>query len=141
MTDYQKRMALLAECRKMDEELKGQLARMDEDESLSDDEYDSKTEALFEAYRLEHGRKWAEAFFLQFPKRRGWFAETFIPSFGECESKRLSVKQTEVVSKYCVSDGDTWTTGKTYCRAGDKLITLSVPRYSKGIGYLTVRSI
>ena len=141
MTDYQKRMALLAECKKLEQGLKAQLASMDADESLSDAEYDSKSEALFASYRLEHGRKWLQAFALQFPKRRGWFADVFIPSFGSCENIRLSVKQTAVFAKYCVSDADTWPTGKTYCRAGDKLITRTIPRYSRGVGYLSIRCI
>lgn len=141
MTDYQKRMELLSECRELETAIKAKLAELDADDTLSGDEYDRLSEEAFDEYRAEHTRKWTEAFFLQFPKRRGWFADTFIASFGECDNKQLSIKQTEIVAKYCVSDDATWKTGKTYCRAGDKMITLDIPRYSRGIGYITVHTI
>ena len=141
MTDYQKRAKLLSECRELETAIKVKLAELDADDTLSDDECDRLSEEAFNEYRAEHMRKWTEAFFLQFPKRRGWFADTFIASFGECDNRQLSIKQTEVVAKYCVSDEASWKTGKTYCRAGDKMVTLDIPRYSRGVGYLTVHAI
>lgn len=141
MTDYQKRMLLLDECRKMEAAFRTKLAELDSDETLSNEEYNRRSDELYNEFCAAHSRKWKEAFFLQFPARKGWFADTFIASFGECDNRRLSAKQTEVVAKYCVSDDATFKTGKTYCRAGDKMVTLLIPRYSRGIGYLTVRTI
>lgn len=141
MTDYQKRMKLLSECRELENAIKAKLAELDADDALSDDECDRLSEEAFNKYHAEYTRKWTEAFSLQFPKRRGWFADTFIASFGECDNRQLSARQTEIVAKYCVSDDATWQTGKTYCRAGDKMVTLDIPRYSRDIGYLTVHTI
>lgn len=138
MTDQQKRRALLEECKKLETAWKTKDAALSNDDSLSDDEYEKlRTEAYTEYCSVERPL-WLEAFYLQFPKRRGWFAETFVPSFGTCENRRLSAKQTEVCKRYCVGDDETWQNGTTYCRAGGYKVKLTIPRYSNGIGYITI---
>ena len=141
MTDYQKRMLLLDECRKIHSAYLARLDYLGNDDTLSDEEYDRLSSEAYNEHRAAYDQKWMEAFSLQFPRRKGWFADTFIASFGECDQKQLSIKQTQVVAKYCVANDATWRTGETYCRAGDKMVTLLIPRYSRGIGYLTVRTI
>ncbi len=137
MTDQQKRQALLDECKRMEALHTALVAEADE--TLTDDDFDTWYEQEYARFSDAHAKKWNEAFFLQFPRRRGWFADVFIASFGDCENLRLTQKQTEVVKRYCVADGATWSTGKTYCRAGGKTVTLCIPRYSRGIGYITIK--
>ena len=139
MTDQQKRRALLDECKCMEALHTARVAELFADETLTDDAFDELYEQEETKFSKVHLQKLDEAFFLQFPRRRGWFADVFIASFGVCENLRLSQKQTEVARRYCVADDATWTTGKTYCRAGEKTVTLCIPRYSRGIGYLTVK--
>ena len=140
MTDIERRRRLLAECERMSQDYCARLEALANDESLEDEEYDRLEKELHDAHQATYLRIWQEAFFLQFPERRGWFADTFIASFGGCcESQRLSLKQTEIVRRYTCPDENTWQTGKTFCRAGGKMVTLCVPQYSKGVGYLTIR--
>jgi hypothetical protein len=141
MTNSQKRAALLAENKQLLAEMYCKLDSIADNATLSDAECEKLSREVWEDYLAKRDRKWKTAFFLQFPKRRGWFSDTFIPSFGECAGRRLSRKQTDVVARYCVPDDDTWRTGNSYCRAGDKAVTLCIPRYSRGIGYLTVATI
>lgn len=140
MTSHEKRHALLAECERMSQDYCARLEALANDENLEDEEYDRLEKELHDAHQAAYLRIWEEAFFLQFPERRGWFADTFIASFGGCcENQRLSLKQTEIVRRYTCPDDNTWQSGKTFCRAGGKMVTLCVPRYSKGVGYLTIR--
>ena len=140
MTNHEKRRALLAECERMSQDYRERLEALANDESLEDEEYDRREKELYDAHQAAYLRIWEEAFFLQFPERRGWFADTFLVSFGGCcESQRLSVKQTEIVRRYTCPDDNTWQSGKTFCRAGGKMVTLCIPRYSNGVGYLTIR--
>lgn len=138
MTDASKRFALLNECKALEKAWQNKMEEISANDDLDDEEYNTLMDKAYAEYREAVGKKEVEAFALQFPKRRGWFAETFVESFGICESRKLSIKQTEVFQRYCVDDEHTWQTGKTYCRAGNKLVTLSIPRYSRGIGYLTI---
>ena len=140
MTDIERRRRLLAECERMSQDYCARLEALANDENLEDEEYDRREKELHDAHQAAYLRVWREAFFLQFPNRRGWFADTFLASFGgACEGRRLSAKQTEVVRRYTCPDNNTWQTGETYCRAGGKMVTLCVPRYSNGVGYLTIR--
>lgn len=140
MTNHEKRRSLLAECERMSQDYRARLEALADDENIKDEEYNRLEKELHDAHQAAYLRVWREAFFLQFPNRRGWFADTFIASFGgACEGRRLSVKQTEVVRRYTCPDNNTWQTGETYCRAGGKMVTLCVPRYSNGVGYLTIR--
>ena len=138
MTDLQKRRALLDECEKMKKAWEAKDAALANDDSLNDAEYEAQREAAYAEYIAAERPIWYEAFYLQFPNRRGWFADVFVPSFGRCENKRLSVKQTEVFRRYCVANEDTWQTGDTFCRAGEYKIRLCIPRYSHGIGFVTI---
>lgn len=138
MTDLQKRRALLDECAKLKKAWEAKEAALADDDSLSDAEYKAQSEAAYAEYLAVERPIWYEAFYLQFPKRRGWFAETFVPSFGICENRRLSAKQTEVCKRYCVGDDETWRSGTTYCRAGEYKVKFTIPRYSNGIGYITI---
>ncbi len=139
MTDRQKRQALLDECKRMEALHTARVAELYSDDTLSDEVFAELYEQEETKFSKAHLQKLDEAFFLQFPRRRGWFADVFIASFGVCESLRLSQKQTEVALRYCVADDATWTTGKYYCRAGSKTVTLCIPRYSRGIGYITIK--
>lgn len=140
MTNIEKRRSLLAECERMSQDYRARLEALANDENLEDEEYDRLEKELHDAHQAAYLRIWEEAFFLQFPERRGWFVDTFIASFGGCcENQRLSLKQTEVARRYTCPDDNTWQSEKTFCRAGGKMVTLCVPRYSKGVGYLTIR--
>ena len=141
MTNEQKRRALLAEVEELKKAFNAPMDTLANDEALSDEDCDAETAKAIAEYDAAMWPKWWKAFALQFPKRGGWFGETFAPSFGVCESKRLSAKQTDVFRRYCIGDSDTWTTGKYYARIENRLIILSIPKYSNGIGYLTVKSI
>lgn len=141
MTDRQKRSELFAKCKQLEAEWKQQRTVIFDNESLTDDEFNAAIDEGRQAYEDKFWPIWWNAFALQFPKRRGWFAETFAPSFGICESKRISVKQTEVFDRYCVSDENTWRSGQTYCRFADKLVILSKPRYARGYGYITIKQL
>lgn len=76
MTDLQKRCALLAECEKLKKEWGAKDAALANDDSLDDAEYEVAAAAYTE-YLAAERPLWHEAFYLQFPKRRGWFAEVF----------------------------------------------------------------
>ena len=138
MTDSQKRAALLDEAKKLEDTWRIQIDALDDDDVLTDAEYARLSDAAYAAYAAKAADLRLEAFWLQFPRRRGWFADTFILSLGVCADRRLSVKQTEVCKRYCVGDADTWRTSTTYCRAGDYKIKLVIPQYSNGIGYITI---
>ena len=141
MKDCEKRIELLNQKKALEEVWKQKDAALADDDSISDEEYERKSNELYEQYRKESDLIYWKAFALQFPKRRGWFAETFAPSFGLCESKRISAKQTDVFKKYCVCDEDTWTTGKYHCRYDDKIVILSLPKYANGFGYVTIKQL
>ena len=141
MTNEQKRRALLAEVEELNKAFAARLDAIANDDALTDDEYNAEFDKARAEHDAEMWPKWWKAFALQFPKRGGWFGETFAPSFGVCESKRLTAKQTDVFMRYCVSDADTWQTCKHYARIENRLIILSVPKYSNGIGYLTIKDI
>lgn len=141
MSDYDLRRKLLDECKMLEIEHKKKINELCDNEELDDDEYYRALSIEQNEYESKYWPVWWKAFALQFPRRTGWFANTFVESFGICESKRLSIKQTDVFSRYCVQDDSTWTTGKTYCRAGDKLVTLSCPKYANGYGFVTIRKI
>lgn len=80
-----------------------------------------------------------EWFYLQFPARRGWFSDVFIASFGTCENRKLSAKQTDVVRQYVCASADSWSTQEYYCRTGSGAkVKLTLPKYGNGIGFLTV---
>lgn len=111
---------------------------IDIDTSISDEEADAQHVIAWKEYWAQVKPLHEAIRYMDFPLRTGWFAETFVPSFGECIGRRLTVKQTQVFQKYCVSDNDSWNSGKTYCRAGKYYIELNVPRFSRGVGYLTV---
>ena len=138
MTDVQKRHDLLAECERLKKAWEAKDAALADDESLDDAEYEAQREAAYAEYIASERPLWYEAFYLQFPNRRGWFAETFVPSFGRCDNRRLSAKQTEVFRRHCVDNEDTWKTGESFCRAGGYKICLTIPRYSREIGFLTI---
>lgn len=141
MTDYEKRRELLRQKKILEEEFKQKYASLADDDNIGDEEYESESNELYEHYRKEIDLIHWKAFSLLFPKRTGWFSETFAPSFGICENKRISAKQTDIFKRYCVGDDDTWTTGKYYCRYDDKIIILLVPNYSKGIGFVTIKQL
>lgn len=138
MTDSQKRAALLDEAKKLEDTWRVQIDALDDDDALTDAERARLSDAAYAAYAAKATDLRLEAFWLQFPRRRGWFSDTFILSLGVCADRRLSVKQTEVCKRYCVGDADTWRTSTTYCRAGDYKIKLVIPQYSNGIGYITI---
>lgn len=141
MTNEQKRRALLAEVEDLKKEFAARLDEIANDYTLTDDEYNEAVDKARAEHDAEMWPKWWKAFALQFPKRGGWFGETFAPSFGVCESKKLSKKQTDVFVRYCSGDSDTWKTGKYYARIDNRLIILSLPKYASGIGYLTIKDI
>ena len=140
-TDRTRRAALLAECRNLENAYRAELDRLYADESLSDDEYEAASIIAKQNHDAAYWPVYWNAFALQFPKRQKWFADVFAPSFGICESKQLSPKQTAVFESYCIPNEDTWQTGKTYCRFADKLVILSIPRYSNGVGFLTIKQL
>lgn len=141
MTNNEMRRKLLNECHRIRADWKSRIDALYADDCLDDDELEDKRSAIQAWYDAEYNPRFWRAFALQFPCRTGWFANTFVASFGTCENKRLSVKQTEVFSRYCVQDDSTWKTGKTYCRVGDKLVTLCRPKYARGYGYVTIREL
>lgn len=138
MTDKQKRAALINECDKLKSAWMARESELADDDSLSEEEYKFMSATAEEEYHKKADQLNREAFYLQFPSRRGWFAETFVPSFGACENRMLSAKQTEVFRRYCVDDAETWRTGEMYCRAGGYMVKLMIPRYAHGIGYVTI---
>lgn len=115
MSDYDLRRKLLAECKMLEIEHKKKIDELCDNEELDDEEFERALSKEQNEYESKYDPLWLKAFALQYPRRTGWFADTFVSSFGTCENKRLSVKQTEVFSRYCAQDDATWTTGKTYC--------------------------
>lgn len=138
MTDDQKRRMCLSDLANLKKSFQLQLDKLG-NMNISEKEYDDALAKISAEYDSVMWPKYWESFALQFPKRRGWFAETFAPSFGVCELKQLTVKQTNVFKKYCVADDETWRSGKCYARFGNRLAILEIPKYSKGIGYLTIK--
>lgn len=138
MTDEQKRMALLADLANLKKYFQRKLDDL-ADMNISEKEYDETLAKISAEYDSVMWPKYWESFALQFTKRQGWFANTFAVSFGICENKPLSLKQTEVFKRYCEPDSETWRSGKTYARFGNRLAILEIPKYSKGIGYLTIK--
>ena len=141
MTDKEKSAALFEQHRQMTKAWEAQMDVLAKEESITDEEYEQKLMELYKQHKEKADAVWLKAFALRFPKRKGWFAEVFAPSFGICENKKLSPKQTQVFVDYCISDADTWRNGNTYCRFGDKLVTLTRPRYANGCGYVTIRQL
>lgn len=130
MTNEEKRRKLLGE-------LQAHKNRIDAIYAIEDE---AKYRKELEQERAHYERVYMEWFYLQFPARREWFSDTFIASFGICENRRLSAKQTEVVRRYVVASADSWTTQEYYCRTADNLkVKLFLPKYGNGIGYLTVK--
>ena len=140
MTEEQKRRTLLAELANLKKSFQMKLNEL-EDMDISEKEYDETIAKITAEYDSAMWPKYWEAFALQFPNHRGWFADTFATSFGICENKMLSVKQTEVFKRYCEPDSETWRSGKTYARFGSRLAILEIPKFSKGIGYLTIKEL
>ena len=138
MTDKAKSAALFEQHRQTTKAWEAQMDALAKEESITDEEYEQKLMELYKQHKEKADAVWLKAFALQFPKRKGWFADVFAPSFGICENKKLSPKQTQVFVDYCISDADTWRNGNTYCRFGDKLVTLTRPRYANGCGYVTI---
>lgn len=138
MTNIGERLKLLSQYEALKAEREKRLDAILEDDTLSDEEYDSIANSIFSDYgaKMEAIRIKANA--LAYPIRRGWFADVFAQSFGLCENKELSRKQTEVFKKYCVSNDNTWRSGETFCRFDDKFVKLTIPRFSNGIGYVTI---
>nr|DAV78455.1 MAG TPA: hypothetical protein [Caudoviricetes sp.] len=141
MTDKAKSAALFEQHRQMTKAWEAQMDALAKEESITDEEYEQKLMELYNQHKEKADAVWLKAFALRFPKRKGWFADVFAPSFGICENKKLSPKQTQVFIDYCISDADTWRNGNTYCRFGDKLVTLTRPRYANGCGYVTIRQL
>ena len=138
MTDEQRRRTLLAELANLKKSFQMKLDEL-ADMNISEKEYDDTLAKISAEYDSVMWPKYWEAFALQFPNHRGWFGETFAVSFGVCENKKLTVKQTEVFKRYSDSDSETWRSGKRYARFGNRLAVLEIPKYSKGIGYLTIK--
>ena len=141
MTNCEKRKNLLMQYEALKAEREKKLYAISEDDTLSDEEYDAMENAIFAEYEAKMNPIWLRANALEYPLRRGWFADVFAPSFGLCENKKLSPKQTDVFRKYCVSNEDTWRSGETFCRFDDKFVKLAIPKFSKGIGYVTIRQL
>ena len=141
MTDKAKSAALFEQHRQMTKAWEAQMDALAKEESITDEEYEQKLMELYKQHKEKADAVWQKAFALRFPKRKGWFAEGFAPSFGICENKKLSPKQTQVFVDYCISYADTWRNDNTYCRFGDKLVTLTCPRYANGCGYVTIRQL
>ena len=141
MTDCEKRAKLLMQYEALKAEREKKLDAIADDDTISDEEYDSMVASVFAEYDAKMDPIWLNANALAYPLRRGWFADVFAPSFGLCENKQLSRKQTEVFRMYCVSDENTWRSGETFCRFADKFVKLAIPKYSKGIGYVTIRQL
>ena len=141
MTNCEKRKNLLTQYEALKAEREKKLDAISEDDTLSDEEYDSMVNSLFAEYKAKMDPIWLKSTALAYPLRRGWFADVFAPSFGLCENKKLSPKQTDVFRKYCVSNEDTWRSGETFCRFDDKFVKLAIPKFSKGIGYVTIRQL
>lgn len=141
MINFEKRTMLLRQYEALKAEREKKLDAISEDDTLSDEEYDSMVNSIFAEYEAKMNPIWLKANALAYPLRRGWFADVFAPSFGLCEDKKLSFKQTEVFKKYCVSNESTWRSGETFCRFADKFVKLSIPKFSKGIGYVTIKQL
>lgn len=141
MTNREKRTMLLMQYEALKAERGKKLDAIADDDTISDEEYDSMVASVIAEYDAKMDPIWLNANALAYPLRRGWFADIFAPSFGLCESKKLSRKQTDVFRKYCVSDDNTWRSGQTFCRFADRFVKLSIPKYSNGIGYVTIRQL
>ena len=141
MTDCEKRAKLLMQYEALKAEREKKLDAISEDDTLSDEEYDAMENAIFAEYKAKMDTIWLQANALAYPLRRGWFADVFAPSFGLCEDKKLTPKQTDVFRQYCVPNDDTWRSGETFCRFYDKFVKLAIPKFSKGIGYVTIRQL
>lgn len=138
MTDEQKRRTLLSELANLEKSFQTKLDELS-DMDISEKEYDESLAKISTEYDSVMWPKYWQAFSLQFKRRRGWFAETFAPSFGVCENKPLTLKQTEVFRLYCEPDSETWRSGKLYARFGSRFVILAIPKYSNGKGYLTIK--
>lgn len=137
MTNDEKRKELYRQLEEIREAHKREIDRICEieDEEEEEREYEQECTRYESAFKPTY-REW---FYLQFPARRGWFSDTFIASFGTCEGKKLSLKQTDVVRRYVVASADSWKTQEYYCRTANNLkVKLFLPKYGNGIGYLTV---
>lgn len=141
MTDREKRAKLLRQYDALKAEREKKLDAIAEDDTLSDAEYDAMTDSIVAEYKAKMDPIWLNANALAYPLRRGWFADVFAPSFGLCEDKKLTPKQTDVFRQYCVSNDGTWRSGETCCRYADKFVMLVIPKFSGGIGYVTIRQL
>lgn len=141
MTDCEKRAKLLMQYEALRSEREKKLDAISEADAISDEEYDSMVDSIFAEYDAKMNPIWLKATALEYPLRRGWFADVFATSFGLCENKKLSPKQTDVFKKYCVQNENTWRSGETFCRFDDKFVKLAIPKFSKGIGYVTIRQL
>ena len=134
MTDKAKSKMLFEQHKKMTAAWESQMDALAQDESVSEEEYEQKLTELYAQHRAKADAVLLSAFALEFPKRNGWFADVFAPSFGICENKKLSVRQTQIFAKYCVGDDGTWKTGESYCRFADKFARLTKPRVAPRTG-------
>lgn len=141
MTDKEKRSKLLNQYKEMKKEWRKKQQEIFDNDELDDDAFEEALSKAEKAYKSKSQPIWWEAFALQFPKRRGWFAEVFAESFGICENRRITEKQTDVFKQYCVQDAESWRSGMTYCRFSDKLIILHCPKYARGFGFITIKQI
>ena len=141
MMNCEKRTKLLRQYEALKAEMEKKLDAISEDDTISNEEYDAMANSIFAEYKAKMDPIWLEANALAYPLRRGWFADVFAPSFGLCEDKKLSPKQTDVFKKYCAPNEYSWRSGETFCRFDDKFVKLVIPKFSNGIGYVTIRQL
>ena len=120
--NWDKRLALHreAECllNKLNQE-------MDEAIDIEDDDaYDARVEEINATTKARFDEIYATERALCYPESRNEWFMNFVASFADGITS-ISEKQYNVFSRYCERDNDTWRTGSTYCRIGDRFITLT----------------
>ena len=97
------------------------------DNTIKDyDECEQAINAIYAEYNPKIDALWILEFAYEYPEPRSkWFTDVFCTSFVD-GTTTISQKQADIFSQYCEEDQETWRSGNTYCRVGNRLVTLTL---------------